>query len=759
LLLCSFIEEFKIWKTGSVFILDREGTVIAYSNTNTVMTRENFMRRRELEPDYKSAGDFHQYIIESEASDGIGSYYLRGVKRYCAYAEVAGTDGWYVGVTAPVQESPFTNTTRALLVAALIVLGLGLIVDFSFSGILARPFEQTEELKKTAEASSEAKSNFLANMSHELRTPLNAIIGLSELELQTGELPDAIYGNLEKIYNSGMVLLGIVNDILDISKIESGKFGLIPMEYEVPSLINDTVSLNLIRIGSKPIVFHLFVEENLPFRLLGDGLRIKQIFNNLLSNAFKYTERGTVNWHLSSEVDGDTVWIKSLVEDTGVGIRQKDIPTLFTNYSQVDAKSNRSIEGTGLGLSITKDLVELMGGEIGVESEYGKGSAFTVRFRQHRVDAELIGKDIAQNLENFQYIVSKRHKNEQFVRSYIPYASVLVVDDVPINLDVAKGMMKPYGMRVDCVSSGQAAVDLVRNEETRYNAIFMDHMMPGMNGIEAVRIIREEIDSDYARSVPIIALTANAIIGNEALFLGCGFQGFLSKPIDILRMDKLINDFVRDKNREKEPAKAPPENSFFKRPLVFQGRKIPGLNIQQGLARYSGDEGAYLAILRSYMNNTPAMLESVRAVSLETLPAYAITVHGIKGSSYGISAEAVGKQAEALEMAAKMEALEMVISKNGAFINAVETLVQNLAGFFKVLDRETQKPEKSVPDPKVLNVILNASKDYDIERLDSALAELEQYRYESGGELVEWLHEQISKSEFGAIEERLGRNA
>jgi CheY-like chemotaxis protein len=314
-------------------------------------------------------------------------------------------------------------------------------------------------------------------------------------------------------------------------------------------------------------------------------------------------------------------------------------------------------------------------------------------------------------------------------------------------------------MQVDCVSSGQAAIEAIRKEAVHYDTIFMDHMMPGMDGIEAVRIIREEIGTEYARNIPIIALTANAIIGNEAMFLSRGFQGFLTKPIDILRLDMLINDFVRDKNREKElnlSVKTPPIVTS-KTPLLFRDTKIPGLDSSQGLARYGDDEEAYLFILRSYMNNTPIMLDAIREVTPATLPAYTITVHGIKGSSYGISAESVGRLAEALEKAGKAGNLEFIKAHNSTFIEEVETLIQNLNDFSEKIGREAQKPKKPAPDPKVLLAILNASKNYDMEKLDAALAELEQYRYDAQKELVEWLHDQIGKSEFGEIEKRLGQ--
>jgi CheY-like chemotaxis protein len=246
------------------------------------------------------------------------------------------------------------------------------------------------------------------------------------------------------------------------------------------------------------------------------------------------------------------VWLVSTITDSGIGIRPEDIDKLFKDYNQVDVKDNHAIEGTGLGLAITKNLVHLMDGAVDVESIYGVGSTFRVRLRQGFVNDTPIGAEVAQNLRKFKYFDEKHTRSEKLIRIRLPYARVLVVDDVPVNLDVVRGMMQPYQMQIDCVTSGEEAIELVRDEEVHYNAIFMDHMMPGMDGIETVRIIREEIGTDYAKSVPIIALTANAIAGNEEMFLGKGFQAFLSKPIDIQRMDQVIRKWVRDRELEKE---------------------------------------------------------------------------------------------------------------------------------------------------------------------------------------------------------------
>ncbi|GHU03651.1 hypothetical protein FACS1894158_02490 [Betaproteobacteria bacterium] len=632
--------------------------------------------------------------------------------------------------------------------------------------------EMTQDLVQAREeaiASAGAKSDFLANMSHEMRTPLNAIIGLSQLTLDSGEVAGNARENCEKVYNSGVTLLGLINDILDISKIEAGKFEIIPIDYDTPSLINDTVTLNIVRIGSKPITLNLNIDENLPNRLFGDELRIKQIFNNLLSNAFKYTKEGQVDWNISCERDGDDVWLVSSVRDSGVGIRPADLQKLFSEYNQVDTKSNRKIEGTGLGLSICKNLAELMDGRITVESEYGKGSTFKVRIRQGWTESVPIGAEVVQNLKNFQFSDNKRDRSAKLVRVNIPYARVLVVDDVPTNLDVARGMMKPYGMQIDCVPSGPAAIELIRNAKAKYSAIFMDHMMPGMDGIEATRIIREEIGTEYAKTVPIIALTANAIVGNEEMFLQKGFQAFLSKPIDIMRLDFVVNHWVRDKKLEKklsenvpnasnDPQNAPDTGSPLKDYMKDPDRPgIKGLDLEQGLRRFGGDEKIYLEVLKSYALNTPPLLEQLRDCSGENLPDYAIVVHGIKSSSRSIGAEQIGARAEALELAAKAGIFEPVEEKNKDFIESVQTLIAGISAMLQEIGGEEPKPRKAEPDAAALAALLEACKDFDIDEVDKAMAELESYAYESRGELVEWLRVQVGVMGFKLMTERLLR--
>jgi PAS domain S-box-containing protein len=640
----------------------------------------------------------------------------------------------------------------------------------SAEGILSLYHDVTETLhaKEAAEAANRAKSEFLANMSHEIRTPLNAVNGLAEIELRK-DLPQDTLVNLEKIYGSGITLLNIINDILDISKIESGHFELIPIDYEVASIISDTVSMNIVRIGSKPITFKLCIDENLPNRLFGDELRVKQILNNLLSNAIKYTPQGVVELGFSCVRDGSEAWLDCYVKDSGIGISEENIAKLFSDYQQVDMISHRTIEGTGLGLSISKRLVRMMGGDISVESQYGQGSKFSVRIRQGITDPRPIGKENAENLKGFRFLEgqSRRIKNVDYVP--MPYGKVLVVDDVTTNLDVAKGMMMAYeGLSIHCVTSGIDAINLIRKGEIIYDIVFMDHMMPGLDGMQTVSIIRNEIGSEYAKTVPIVALTANAIVGNDKMFLENGFQAFLTKPIDVVKLDAVLRQFVRDKQSPETIREAEAnlrdrgDKSDHETILtsLLEKTRISGLDIAAGMKRFNNVASIYMSVIKSFIQNTPKFLSSLRGVTESTLSEYAVTVHGVKGSCYGICADEAGRMAETLELSAKSGDFARVIAGNETFIGKAEELLSQLSALAKSADdvckaAESGKNALPSPDRALLAKMLEASQNYDIDAMQAVMDELEQYKYESGGELITWLKERLVNFGYEEISEKL----
>jgi len=390
-----------------------------------------------------------------------------------------------------------------------------------------------------------------------------------------------------------------------------------------------------------------------------------------------------------------------------------------------------------------------------VESEYGEGSVFTIRIKQKIIADTPIGESVVNNLKNFRYSDAKRKQSSRIVRIKMPYARVLVVDDNITNLDVAKGLMKPYGMQIDCVTSGQQAIDAIRNAEGKYSAVFMDHMMPGMDGIEATQRIRD-IDTDYARNIPVIALTANAIEGNEEKFLNKGFQAFLSKPIDIPRLDDALRHWVRDKSKEKNiPDEKQPANSNAAAGERLIDKKIPGLNIDKGLKRFGDDEEVYLNILRSYTANTQPILERIKAVNKDNLINYGTDVHGIKGSSYGISANAVGDLAEELEKASKAGDFDFVNKHNKGLIELTEKLIADINNMLSNIDAENPKQKKDKPDREVLLKLMSACENFDIDGVNKAMAEIGEYEYESGADLVAWLKDNILEGNLDEIAERL----
>jgi len=637
-------------------------------------------------------------------------------------------NGWHLIIVIPEKEYYkelyemilFISILAAILAATLII-------------ILVR----LEAAKRGLRAADRAKSSFLAAMSHEIRTPMNAILGITEIYLQNETLGQDIRGGLEKIYMSGDMLLGIINDILDLSKIEAGKLEMITANYEVASLISDTVQLNMMRIGSKPIEFGLEVDENLPAILVGDELRVKQILNNLLSNGFKYTAAGAVTLSVTAETADSEGKIILLIDvsDTGQGMNKEQVEKLFDEYSRFNTETNRSTEGIGLGLSITRNLIHTMGGTISVTSEPNKGSVFTVRLPQGKAGSEVLGKEMADNLHNFRTSSRAQMKRVQITREPMPYGKVLIVDDVETNIFVAKGLLKPYELKIESAESGFAAIEKIKGGNV-YDIIFMDHMMPEMDGVEATKIIRE-----MGYTEPVVALTANAVAGQAEIFLGNGFNDFISKPIDIRRLNLALNKLIRDKQ--------PPE-------VIEAARNQAGLRSEQ-TADDKLHPSANPKIAESFIRDAKKSLAALNVImdkgiplSDESMWSYIIHTHGMKSALANMARMDLSAIALKLEQSGRDKNSKVIAAETPNFINLLSTYVDELLPPDKISTEINTNVDMSFIAER-LHEIKAACGEYDERAAAKALAEIKAASWPQGTELLDTITEKLLHSDFEEI--------
>jgi CheY-like chemotaxis protein/HPt (histidine-containing phosphotransfer) domain-containing protein len=539
---------------------------------------------------------------------------------------------------------------------------------------------------------------------------------------------------------------------------------LTPVSYDVPSLINDAVYLNVTRYDSKPIQFKLQVDENIPSTLFGDELRIKQILNNLLSNAFKYTDRGEIFMSVTAEYAQESHMADSLtlvfcVADTGQGMSPEQAGKLFDEYTRFNMEANRTTEGTGLGMSITRHLIRMMNGETSVESEPGKGSAFTVRLPQGIISSGLsLGRGVAENLKQFHFSGHSRMKNApQIIREYMPYGRVLVVDDVETNLYVARGLMAPYSLSVETASSGFETISKIKGGAT-FDIIFMDHFMPKMDGIETTKALR---DLNYKH--PIIALTANALTGQAEMFMENGFDGFISKPVDIRQLNAVLNKLIRDKYPPEtvEAARRQAAMLHSKKPVpetVQETEPAPRRGLIQRRGRTSDRElGAIFA------RDAEKALERLSAIHANIfrrnidIREYVIDIHAMKGALANIGETGLSTDALKLEQAGREENIKLMLSETPAFLEALRIVIE------KTKPKESDGgdvQEDSVSSEmsdfgtirylsKKLLVIQKACEKYDETSANLALAELKQKKWpHSINEMLDTITEHLLHSEF-----------
>lgn len=555
---------------------------------------------------------------------------------------------------------------------------------------------QMKEAADAAIAAGKAKSQFLAQMSHEIRTPINAVLGMNEMILRESS-DENILDYAANIQSAGRTLLSIINSILDFSKIEDGKMEIIPVKYDIASMINNLVNSIAERARDKSLDFIVDVDEKLPSVLLGDDVRITQVIMNLLTNAVKYTEEGKVTLSIKEgKRDANFVYLDVQVKDTGIGIREEDMIKLFESFERLEEKRNRNIEGTGLGMSIVTKLLEMMDSELHVESVYGVGSVFSFCLRQSIVDAHPIG-DYVKRLER------SKGQSEEVTHLYAPKARVLVVDDNAMNLKVVKNLMKLNGIVPDQVLSGMEAIEMIRRKN--YDIVFLDHMMPKMDGIETLEKIKEE--HLKAEGMTIIALTANAVVGAKEIYLQAGFDDYLSKPIEVDRLEKKLAKYLpkdivswraNGKKNDVEVSEELPdeeilefvpmdiedsEDGMVSSDGIIQKVGKIGLSVDDGLRFCGGDEDFYVEMLKDYVGAYEGKAQELeRFFERKDWHEYQTMVHALKSTSKTIGATDIFERAKSLEEASGKVDVDFIENNHAKLLADYKVITDKIAVIF-----------------------------------------------------------------------------
>lgn len=583
--------------------------------------------------------------------------------------------------------------------------------------------EQNHLMKRLVlqtEDANRAKTNFVSNMSHEIRTPMNSIVGITEILLRSRHSPKE-QEYLLNIQSSGRVLLTIINDVLDCSKMEAGKMQLFDEPYDTCSLFHDLRISMENRIGHSGLELIYDIDQDIPCKLKGDMGRIRQVIINLVNNAIKYTEKGSVRFSVHvRQKNTDKVMLYYEVADTGIGIRKEDHKILFDAFQRVEMDRNRYVEGTGLGLTISQNLVNMMGGVIEVESEYGKGSRFFFTIEQTIIDPTPVS---AVNYNGQKDNVTEKEAECLFIA---PEAHILLVDDNELNLVVAKELLKPLRMQIDTAENGLQAVKMVRGSQ--YDLVLMDHMMPVMDGIEAAKAIRA-LPEDKYQKLPIIALTANAMVDARKEFLNAGMNGFVAKPIDFARICNqlklwLPKDLVRDV--PKEEAKKLLADDLSDREIQPEDPQME-FSFEEGVKR-CGSKAALMKTIRIFYRTIDSKANKIEQCLKEGLISdYVIEVHALKSSALLIGAVPLSEAAKELEDYGKQGKTEVLEEKTPDVL----TLYRDLKNILRPYAEKEEDAKKEFSDGEwitALQQIHQCIEQFDLDGVDQIMEQLEEYQ-------------------------------
>lgn len=583
--------------------------------------------------------------------------------------------------------------------------------------------EQNHLMKRLVlqtEDANRAKTNFVSNMSHEIRTPMNSIVGITEILLRSRHSPKE-QEYLLNIQSSGRVLLTIINDVLDCSKMEAGKMQLFDEPYDTCSLFHDLRISMENRIGHSGLELIYDIDQDIPCKLKGDMGRIRQVIINLVNNAIKYTEKGSVRFSVHvRQKNTDKVMLYYEVADTGIGIRKEDQKILFDAFQRVEMDRNRYVEGTGLGLTISQNLVNMMGGVIEVESEYGKGSRFFFTIEQTIIDPTPVS---AVNYNGQKDNVTEKEAECLFIA---PEAHILLVDDNELNLVVAKELLKPLRMQIDTAENGLQAVKMVRGSQ--YDLVLMDHMIPVMDGIEAAKAIRA-LPEDKYQKLPIIALTANAMVDARKEFLNAGMNGFVAKPIDFARICNqlklwLPKDLVRDV--PKEEAKKLLADDLSDREIQPEDPQM-GFSFEEGV-KHCGSKAALMKTIRIFYRTIDSKANKIEQCLKEGLISdYVIEIHALKSSALLIGAVPLSEAAKELEDYGKQGKTEVLEEKTPDVL----TLYRDLKNILRPYAEKEEDAKKEFSDGEwitALQQIHQCIEQFDLDGVDQIMEQLEEYQ-------------------------------
>lgn len=622
-------------------------------------------------------------------------------------------------VAVSIYQAVFPLSLISCLGITLVNLGFFLTVESPDVHLI----EQLKEEKELADGANRAKSTFLASMSHEIRTPIHAVMGMSEMILWESKEEETL-SYAGDIHSAAGSLLSIVNDILDFSKIESGRMEILPVSYQLSSLIHDIYLLIADRAEKKGLMLQIHVDEALPSTLYGDDIRLKQIVINLLTNAVKYTESGSVTLNITGTVQNETCELSVQVKDTGIGIREEDIRKLFQVFERIEEKRNRTIEGTGLGINITQQLLTLMGSTLQVESVYGEGSCFSFRLKQKVIQGEPIG-----NLEECLQNEKRQEVHRAGFRA--PDVHVLVTDDIEMNRRVFRGLLKQTEIRVEEAASGQES--LIKAREEKYDLIFMDNMMPDMDGIETMQRMKADVRGKNTKT-PIIMLTANAIAGAKEEYERAGFDGYLSKPIDPKKLEAMICRFLSEDRilgfGEDEAVKA-----------ESTGRPLPELNgIRWEYARlYIPDDEMLWELLKGFRQtlseriqewnrDIPEGTNAVYDVEADMdLATIRIEAHALKSLAASVGAMTIFGLARVTELAARENDVGKVKQVLPLLIEEMKQMETELAVQFPEEERPLCEDREQLL--LLVRLLVDAMRSLDFDEADRLEEKLGSYRY------------------------------